>query len=252
MKIASAQILIVGGDLEGNLQRSLAAISRAKSLGADIVVLPECANFGWTHESAKEKATSILEDYFLLRIKEQAISLKIYVCFGFVERQDNLLYNSAIFLNDNGEILIHHRKINELDFARKIYSIGSDVSCVETPFGKIGVIICADALSESDRVIKRLTEQGARVILSPSAWAVPPDHDNLKNPYGSLWIEAYRSGLANSECWIVAASNVGPVTGGDWNGHFCIGNSIAVGPKFNDLIVLPFGRDAEALEIIEI
>jgi predicted amidohydrolase len=252
MKVASAQIHIVSGDPSGNLSRAIDAVHEAKQLGADFVVLPECSNFGWTDPSAVAGAVSVEHDSFVINLQEIARDLAIYVAVGFVERAGNELFNAAVLIDTQGEIVIHHQKINELDFAKVLYSTGSQVFTTQTPFGKIGLMICADALEESDRVIERLVALGAQVILSPSAWAVPPTHDNAITPYGSLWVDAYRRGLGTSESWIVATSNVGVIAQGVWKDHLCIGNSIAIGPKQADLVVLPFGAQAVNTQIIEI
>jgi predicted amidohydrolase len=249
MKIASAQILIVGGDAVGNLERAKTAIAQGSQLGAEIVLLPECSNFGWTDLSAITQATELSDDPFIMGMKESAIAHNVYVTVGFVEREGSNLYNSAVIISPTGEILLHHRKINELDFAREIYSTGNKISSVETPLGKLGLMICADALSEEDRIIARLIEDGAQLILSPSAWAVPPDFDNTLTPYGSLWIDAYASGIAESNTWVIATSNVGVVRDGQWAGHKCIGNSITIGPG-QSVQISPFGEDAVSVQLI--
>ena len=252
MKVASAQILVESGDPVGNLERAVVAVREAKSRGADIVVLPECSNFGWADSSAITQASPIISDPFVLGLRALAKSVDVFIAVGFVERSEHQLFNAAVLIDPAGEILIHHRKINELDFAREIYSTGSEVFVAETPLGTIGLMICADALSEEAAVIERLVALGADVILSPSAWAVPPNHDNTETPYGSLWVDAYRRGLGSSKSWVVATSNVGVISDGVWVGFPCIGNSIAVGPGAAELIVSPFGQTAVHTEIIEI
>ncbi len=249
MKIASAQILVVGGDAEGNLLRARTAILASSKMGAQTVLLPECSNFGWTDESAIAQASEISVDPFIASMKESAIAHEVYITVGFVERDGSSLYNSAVIISPTGKILLHHRKINELDFAREMYSTGNQISTVDTPLGKLGLMICADALSEGDRVIARLIDEGAEIILSPSAWAVPPNFDNVLTPYGSLWTNAYASGLGASKAWVIATSNVGEVRSGEWAGHKCIGNSISMGPD-RALIVSPFGENAVHVELI--
>ena len=240
---------MVGGDVAGNLVRATTAIAEGAKAGADIVLLPECSNFGWTDHSAITEATEINSDPFIAGIKESAIKHEVYVTVGFVERAESNLYNSAVIISPAGEILLHHRKINELDFARELYSIGNQISSVDTPLGKLGLMICADALSEVDRIIGRLIEDGVELILSPSAWAVPSDFDNDLTPYGSLWTDAYSSGIADSKVWIIASSNVGVIRHGEWAGHKCIGNSIAMGPN-HSVQVSPFGEGAVHMECI--
>lgn len=250
MIIASAQILIVGGDVEGNLLRAKSAVLESSKLGAQVVLLPECSNFGWTDESAITEASEISNDPFIAGIKQSAIAHEVYVTIGFVERDGSNLYNSAVIISPAGEIILHHRKINELDFAREMYSTGNQISSVDTPLGKLGLMICADALSEEDRVIARLIEDGADLILSPSAWAVPPDFDNSLSPYGSLWMDAYAAGLTDSKVWVIATSNVGMIRHGEWAGHKCIGNSITIGPD-GEVEVSPFGEDAVHIGLIK-
>lgn len=250
MKIASAQILVVGGDTTGNLERAKKAIAEGSQLEAHMVLLPECSNFGWGDLSAINEATEISIDPFIAGIKASAIANDVYVTVGFVEREGSNLYNSAVIISPTGEILLHHRKINELDFAREIYSVGTQISSVDTPLGKLGLMICADALSEEDRIIARLIEEGAEVILSPSAWAVPPDFDNSLTPYGTLWIDAYTTGIADANTWVIATSNVGVVRDGQWAGHKCIGNSITMGPG-QSVFISPFGENATHIELID-
>lgn len=249
MKVASAQILVIGGDPLGNLIRATSAISEASKLGAQVVLLPECSNFGWADPSAIAEATQISDDPFIEGIKKSAISNAVYVTLGFVERDGANLYNSAAIISPLGEIILRHRKINELDFAREIYATGDQISSVDTPLGKLGLMICADALSEDDRIVARLVEAGAEVILSPSAWAVPPDFDNALTPYGSLWVDAYSSGLADAKTWIIATSNVGVMRSGPWAGFKCIGNSITIEAS-GAVQVSPFGEEAVHIKLI--
>jgi predicted amidohydrolase len=206
------------------------------------------------HPSALAGAVEIGNDAFVIALQTQVKALSIYVAVGFVKRDGSNLFNAAVLIYPIKEILIHHRKINELDFARELCSTGSQVAVADTPLGTIGLMICADALSETDRVTERLVAMGADFILSPSAWAVPPEQDNELTPYGSLWVDNYTRGMGNISTWIVAISNVGPVLEGTWAGHFCIGNSIAIGPNPEDLVVSPFGADADAenLNVIDL
>jgi predicted amidohydrolase len=250
VKVSSAQIRIIAGDLAGNLNRASEAVLEAKNLGADFVVLPECSNFGWTDLSAKTEAVEIEQDPLVNQMRLLASELSIYIAVGFVERVGSQLFNSSVLIDAQGSVIIHHRKINELDFAQELYSTGSEVSVAKTPFGIVGLMICADALSQTDKVIERLMVKGAEFILSPSAWAVPPSHDNVLEPYGSLWIDAYRRGLGAGKSWIVATSNVGVIQTGAWGGHLCIGNSIAIGPNESDLFISPYGVDAVHTKLV--
>ena len=55
-KLAMVQILVRGGDKAGNLARAIAGIEKAAREGAEVILLPECLDLGWTHPSARTKA----------------------------------------------------------------------------------------------------------------------------------------------------------------------------------------------------
>jgi predicted amidohydrolase len=94
---------------------------------------------------------------------------------------------------------------------------------------------------------------GARLLLSPCAWAVTPDHDDAKEPYGrDLWDVAYRLFAEKHRIATVAVSNVGRMEAGPWKGRYCIGSSLAVGPDGAVLARLPYGVDAEAFRAIDV
>lgn len=90
------------------------------------------------------------------------------------------------------------------------------------------------------------------MILSPGAWAVPADHDNVKTPYGQVWRECYTPVAREHDLWIVGVSNVGPITAGPWAGRKCIGCSLAIGPGGREALQGPYGEDAEALQYVDI
>jgi predicted amidohydrolase len=249
MKLALAQMLVEPGERDANLARAEDYIKAAAEQGAEVVLLPECLDLGWTHPSALQKATPIPEGVTFQRFVRSAMENDIFVCAGLVECCGDRLFNSAVFIDPNGELLLHHRKIHELDFAQELYSIGDRLGIVDTPFGKIGLMICADGFAPGQAISRSLAMMGARIILSPCAWAVPADHDNDRTPYGQIWLDNYGPVCSEFEITIVGCSNVGPVTAGPWEGRKCIGSSMVVGPSGQRDLLLPF--EAAALTIFE-
>jgi len=252
--LAMAQMRVSGGDLRGNLLRAARAVAEAAAAGADLIVLPEAMDLGWTHHSAKELAEPIPDGATCEFLAGLAADHAIYLCAGITERDGNAIFNSAVLIDRQGQLLIKHRKINELDFARQTYATGcgSDVQVCATEFGKVGVMICADAFADGLAISRALGKLGARLILSPCAWAVPPDHDNVAAPYGQLWTDSYAPVAREFSLWIAGVSNVGKLRSGDWAGHHCIGSSMLVGPDGEVVARAPYGAGAEHLALVEI
>lgn len=252
MKVALAQMLVEPGEKQTNLLRAESWIAQAAQRGAEVVVLPEALTLGWTHPSARTLADEIPDGESCARLRAAARTHRLFVCAGIVERAGGVLFNAAVLVEPSGEVLIHHRKIHELDFARELYSCGDRLSVAETPFGRIGVMICADGFAPGQSISSALGMMGARVILSPCAWAVPADHDHVREPYGQLWLDNYGPVAREFGLSIVGVSNVGPITAGPWQGRRCIGNSLVVGRDGTEAARGPYGETAEALLVVEV
>ena len=189
-RVGMAQILVEGGRPDANLGRAVRAIGEAAAQGCRLVVLPECLDLGWTDPSARDLARPIPGPH-AERLAQAAREHRIYVAAGLVERAGDRLYNAAVLIDPEGRILLHHRKINELDIALDLYSIGDRLGVVETELGTVGLATCADNFGSSLAIGHVLARMGAQLILSPSAWAVDADHDDEHEPYGKLWLDSY-------------------------------------------------------------
>ncbi len=242
-------MLVEPGDQAVNLARAEQSIRDAAGQGADVVLLPECLDLGWTHPSACQNASPIPDGISCQRFVRAAMENSIYVCAGLVERSSDRLFNSAVFIDPNGEVLLHHRKIHELDFARELYSTGDRLGVIDTPFGRIGLMICADGFAPGQAISRSLAMMGAEIILSPCAWAVLAGHDNEKTPYGQIWLDNYGPVCREFGITIVGCSNVGPITSGPWEGRKCIGNSMVIGGDGERGLCLSHGP--EELRIFE-
>ena len=142
--------------------------------------------------------------------------------------------------------------MNELEIAHPFYEQGDRTGVRQTGLGTIGLMVCADGFTRGGVVARTLATMGAQVILSPCAWAVPPGYDNRAAPYGAEWEESYTKVAERYGTAVVAVSNVGTIDGGPWDGYDCIGNSRVVVPGGGVLYRGPFGRDAEAIVVVDI
>lgn len=250
--LAMAQLRVEGGEVAGNLARARESIAAAAMQGADVVLLPEALDFGWTDPSARAGAGAIPGGHSCQVLCAAAREHRIWVCSGLVERAEERLYNAAVLIRPDGMPVLHHRKLNELELAHDLYAPGDRLGVAETPFGKIGVMICSDGFAPGFPVSRSLGMMGAQIILSPCAWAVPADHDPVREPYGALWRDSYSPVAREFGLWIAGVSNVGPVRSGPWAGRRCIGCSILVGPDGTSKLQGPYGEAAEALLLARI
>ena len=140
--------------------------------GVDMVVTPECHLDGyaaaaqdWTAERFAAIAQDVESSPYIGRVRELAEKHKTGILFGFTEVEDGKYYNCALMIDRNGRIVGHYHKTHlqkhDLRFAP-----GVDLPVFETPWGKTGVVICADRRwPETARVVRL---RGARLTLIPS------------------------------------------------------------------------------------
>ena len=250
-KVGMGQMLVRGGEVEKNLGRAVDMVRGAAERGCAAVLLPECLDCGWTHPASRGLAQPIPGRHSD-RLAAAAAKHGIHVVAGLTEKAGSRVYNAAVLISPRGEILLHHRKINELVIAHDIYDIGDRLGVARTPLGTIGLDICADNFPDALVIGHTLGRMGAQIMLSPSAWAVRPGHDNAKDPYGGSWRRSFATLARLYDMTVISVSNVGPMDAGVWAGRACIGCSMAVGPDGAVLAQCPYGREAETLEAVDV
>jgi len=232
--------------VEARRESQYAMIQQAAQSECDIIVLPECLDVGWTHTNSRRLSQPIPGEYSE-KLSEAARTSRVYVVAGLTERDGDRLFNSAVLIAPDGQLLLKHRKINILEIAQDLYATGNCLCVANTPLGTIGIPICADNFSDSLALGHSLARMGAQVLLSPCSWAVTAEHDNERDPYGELWRQSFTTLARLYNITVVGVSNIGWITAGPWQGRKCIGCSLAVGPGGNILAQGPYGAEAEAL-----
>jgi predicted amidohydrolase len=241
-----------GGCRNANIERAISRIQAAAAAGAQVVLLPEAMDLGWTHPAAQTEAESIPEGFACARLREAARRNGLYLCAGLVERRGSAVYNAAVLIGPDGELLLHHRKLNELEIAHAVYRQGDRLGVVSTPLATFGLMICADAFARGQTLTRTLGLMGADIILSPCAWAVPANHDQTVEPYGQLWLDNYQPVARDFQLWIAGVSNVGWLAAGPWAGRKCIGCSLVIGPGGEIVASGPYGPDADQIIYVEV
>ncbi|MEO2049764.1 MAG: carbon-nitrogen hydrolase family protein [Pirellulales bacterium] len=243
-KLALIQMRVEGGNKRANLKHAQDLIAEAATNGAAMALLPEAMDLGWTHPSSQTEAESIPDGSTCLQLSQWAAAYNLFLCTGITEADGNRIYNSAVIIDSQGNVLCKHRKLNELEIAHPYYAQGDRLQVVETQIGNLGLMICADGFANDCVISRSLGYQGADIILSPCAWAVVHDHDNEATPYGDLWRSVYKPVAKEFGLWIVGASNVGPIDAGPWAGRKCIGCSLLIDPDGNEVLQGPYDRES--------
>lgn len=95
-----------------------------------------------------------------------ARTYRTYVAFGLLEREGNLLYNSAVLIDRSGNIAGKYRKMQlPLSEVASGVTPGSSVPVFQTDFGRVALLICQDTAFPEP--VREAAIQGAEMLLVP-------------------------------------------------------------------------------------
>jgi len=230
MQLALIQLLVEGTEPERNFERAARYVQQAADAGCQIALLPETIDFAWTHPDAQQGAQPIPGEHshFFCHL---AMQNNIYLCVGLTEKTAKGNYNTALLIDNKGEIVGKHQKINLLEVEFPFYEVGQKLEVFDTPFGKIGLNVCADNYEDATHIGHTLARMGAQLILSPSSWTVDHTITEEVHPYQEKWIKPLSSLAAAHGIVVASATSVGYIVGGPYEGKKMVGCSLCVGPK---------------------
>jgi predicted amidohydrolase len=232
VRLALCQIFSLDGDREGNFVRIENALKEAKAQGARIACFPETSILGWVNPAAHERAFPV-PGKDTERLCELAKRYQIFVAIGLEEKDGDKLYDTAILVADDGRILLKHRKINILSqLMTPPYTPGESVSVCDTPFGRIGLLICADTFRQD--LLQKMAGHRPDLVLVPYGWAADetewPDHGKKLAETVSKAAQAVRAPVVGTDL-------VGEITNGPWKGKTYGGQSVACDAEGKVLVV---------------
>ena len=250
MKTAICQILIEGGEPLRNFERCEKMLNEAKEQKCELALYPETMDFAWTHPSGLKEADTI-PGVFSDKLCRLSKDYKMFLCAGLTEKTKEGNYNSALFINPEGEITHIYRKINLLEVEFPYYLVGASLSVVNSPWGKIGINICSDNYMDALSIGNVLARMGAACILSPSSWTVDHHITEEEDPYKSKWKEPFSFLAKTFHIPIASATGVGYIVGGPYEGKKMIGCSLCVLPdgSFQSAVCNEFSGNALYIDI---
>lgn len=241
VKVAAIQMAPVIGEVAGNVERAAAMAAEAARQGAKLICLPELFNTGYfCHTSHCDPAFFELAepvDGFTMRTFQQlAADCGVYVTVPFFERErEGLYYNSCSLINDRGEVAGVYRKTH-VPWSRtgweKFYMRpGYDYPVFDTPYGRIGMLICYDR--DFPEAARTLGLKGADlIVIANGAPAALID----------VWKSIVQVRAYENQLFVLGACLTGQV---DEEHHDACGHSILATPRGQIAHVL--GREEAAL-----
>lgn len=148
--VAAVQYAPVLMDVETNLRTATQLTFEAAGKGARIIVLPELCLSGYALESDREAVdcaqtrTGYQTEAFL----PIAQRFNCYIVFGYVELDENKLYNSAAIVGPNG--VVGNAQKHNLWGNDNLWAQPSEClsPIVVTDVGRLGALVCRDVMNK--------------------------------------------------------------------------------------------------------
>lgn len=240
LNLALAQIDTRLGVVDSNLEKHLDYIKEAR--GADLLIFPELSLSGYVLQDLVPSVgtqPSTNDPVFRELLKA---SKDIDLIVGFVEEDArHRFFNSSAYLS-KGEVLHVHRKVYLPTYGvfdeGRYFAWGDAVRAFDTPFGRVGMLICEDFWHASPPYLLWLDGADLLYFISVSPSRGLNNEDNLES---ARWVEHVGQAYASLFTNFVANTNrVGYEDGLNfWGGATAYdpnGELIAKGPYFEEAI----------------
>jgi predicted amidohydrolase len=160
--------------VERNIETMGEILDRAGVERPDIVLFTETLVDHGIKSPVTETAQSIPGPATRM-LSEKARKYKTYIVTGLHEREGNLIYNTAVLIDRQGEIAGKYRKTHlPLEEGERGITPGSEYPVLDTDFGRVGLMDCYDHwFSEPARILRL---KGTEILLLPIAGDGVPQH----------------------------------------------------------------------------
>lgn len=135
--------------VQANLSKAEYYISQTAKDGAELVVLPEMFNVGFSSDEKLMDLGENLDGYTVNWLKKQANKHDIYVITSFYEKFEGYFYNTMVMVGRDRSLQIY-RKRNPTCQERLVWKRCEEPGpgIFKTPFGRIGGAICFDSFAK--------------------------------------------------------------------------------------------------------
>jgi len=188
IKIAAVQASPVFLNKEKTVEKACKLMSKAGSNGAKLIVFPESfipgyPDWVWVVPNSKSKILNDLyvelvnnsisiPDKLTIKLCDAARKAKINVAIGLTERNiessNSSLFNSLLFISEEGKILGKHRKLVPTGGERLIWAQGdgNTLNVFNTSVGRISGLICWENYMTLAR--QALYNWGTQILVAPT------------------------------------------------------------------------------------
>jgi predicted amidohydrolase len=172
IRIAQVKVYPVKREMDANAARLASILDEIAPHKPDVVITPEGFLDGYV-STEEDLDSDGLRDFsvdpanssYVKSIAAWAREQSSWFIFGCIRRAPEGVYNTALIINRQGELVGAYDKTHLQSHDLK-YEYGRDLPVYDSDFGPFGVMICADR--RWPETVRTLAIRGARIILNPT------------------------------------------------------------------------------------
>lgn len=206
MKLSLIQMKPVPNS-QDNIDIAIKFLEESKENGADMAVLPEM--FICEYDTNSMLCNAMPEYHPLIKqLSNKASELGLFLVAGsFPENDGDKIYNTSLVFDNNGNTIAKHRKAHlfdiNIDGGQKfkesdVFTAGDCATVFDTPFGKLGLMICYDI--RFPELTRKMALDGAMGVIVPAAFNMTtgPAHWELTFRSRALDNQIFMAGVSSA------------------------------------------------------
>lgn len=265
--VAAAHVSSEYLDREATVEKATDVIAEAGDNGADLIAFPESYVPGYPHwiwTNTPTEGALLFKEWFqngveipgesIEKLGDAARKAGTHVVIGVAERDGGTMYNTLVFIDDEGELLGTHRKIQPTHVERSVWGRGdgSDLQTFDTSIGTIGGLICWEHTMDLARYAMTCLGEQIHIAAWPAITAI--EHNPHSKIFDDVTESAARHHALSSQSFVVnVQSRVGESAvkklgfedepemfheGGGWSAIIGPEGRILAGPNTDDEEIL--------------
>lgn len=213
-KAAAVQIAPVWMDREASTEKVCRFAEEARNRGAELIVFSEVIIPGnphwiWFQPTDFDHYVQLFKNSVEVpsettrRLCETAAKIEAFLVVGVNERSGKALYNTMLFIDQQGNLVGTHRKLMGTYVEKTIWAMGGGegLKVFDTKFGRLGGLICRENFSKLSCHV--LATQGEQV--HAGCWIAG---SSRRGASFNKWIEASSIAHAvSSQTYVIAAQS---------------------------------------------
>ena len=192
------------GEQDRSIKNMTRWARRAAESDPDLIVFPELGVSGYMHNTVSWDLAETVPGPSTDRLVRLAEQIGSVLCFGILERDADVVYNTQVLVNGQG-IIGKQRKIHMPHVEYLYWRGGFEMNSFDIGKARVGILICYDALFSE--LARSLYFCGAELLIMPFAYnpAIPRARFMEEDITGLT----YRTTCHTNGCFGIVCNNAG-------------------------------------------